>query len=342
MQTSNSGSVRVDLLGGTLDLTPIDLSLQNSWTINFATSLQAQVEVESLNESVVRLVSEDYNETKEFSFKQITENSVLSGNFFEHYQFIIGLCWEFKDFWKSGFQLKLKSGSPPGAGLGGSSAMGVVCFQALAQFFGKTYSADQILLTVKDIEARILDSGPTGFQDYYPALYGGVLALKRRAGRVEVKQLFTKDLQAFLQDNLTLVFSGIKRLSGINNWQVYKRFYDQDTEVRQGLSTIADLSHKALQAIEGKRYDELLKLIVEEGQYREELFSGIVPEEIKNFQKKLEAQSLPSGIKMCGAGGGGCFLIGHRIDQKEKIHQVVQEEGMKVLDFQVSPPKEIQ
>ena len=40
-----SGSVRVDLVGGTLDLFPINLILENAYTINCATSLKTKVKI---------------------------------------------------------------------------------------------------------------------------------------------------------------------------------------------------------------------------------------------------------------------------------------------------------
>ena len=38
-------------------------------------------------------------------------------------------------------------------------------------------SEEKVIEIVGNIEAKSLDCGPTGYQDYYPALYGGVLAL---------------------------------------------------------------------------------------------------------------------------------------------------------------------
>ena len=43
MKASKSGSVRVDLLGGTLDIHPINLVLPNVVTLNMATGLMANV-----------------------------------------------------------------------------------------------------------------------------------------------------------------------------------------------------------------------------------------------------------------------------------------------------------
>ena len=43
MQVTNQGSVRVDLVGGTLDIEPINLIIKNVVTLNVATGLKASV-----------------------------------------------------------------------------------------------------------------------------------------------------------------------------------------------------------------------------------------------------------------------------------------------------------
>ena len=47
---------------------------------------------------------------------------------------------------------------------------------------------------------------------------------------VIVEQVFTPELAAYLQNNVTLVFSGESRQSGINNWEVYKSFFDKNSD----------------------------------------------------------------------------------------------------------------
>src|SRR5439155_3222259 len=127
---------------------------------------------------------------------------------------------------------ELESGSPPGAGLGGSSAMGVTCFSALSQFCGEKMDRIEAIQKVNSLEARILDCGPAGYQDYYPALFGGVLGLVAKPGKVLVEQLYSNELKNVLESHLTLVYSGETRLSGINNWEVYKAFFNKDQAVR--------------------------------------------------------------------------------------------------------------
>jgi D-glycero-alpha-D-manno-heptose-7-phosphate kinase len=335
-----SGSVRIDLLGGTIDLPPINLILSDTVTLNLATSLKASVKVSSHRDGEVVINSLDYQSIKTFSSADFCREN-LKGEFFGPLRFVALILDYFNIH--GGVKIEIESGSPPGAGLGGSSSMGVVLFKAMADWTKQSFSRADMIKIVNGIEATILNAGPAGYQDYYPALYGGVLALIPHYRGVEVKQLFTLDLKTFLEKHLTLVFSGENRDSGINNWEVYKRFFDGQSETRQGLTKIANLSQKAYQAISSGQFSELLKLIVEEGKTREKLFPDILSPSMKKLASELKKNPHFLGLKVCGAGGGGCFLIAHSEEGREEMVQYIQDATtMRVLDFEVGPPLENQ
>ncbi len=333
------GSVRVDLAGGTLDLHPINLVLPKVATLNLATSLQAKVILkETLDESVV-IYSKDYHKTWTFFQADFTEANLRAGAF-EEMTFIAWILYSFNITTK--IHLELSSGSPAGAGLGGSSAMGVTLYHALTRFKGGTLSSEQdkhlAVSTVNALEARILESGPAGYQDYYPALFGGVLALHPDGAKVRVEQLFKNELKNFLEEHLTLVYSGQGRLSGINNWEVYKAFFDKSEVVRKGLSHIAEITWEIYEAILQGNYSKVLEGIASEGEARESLFPNIVPKDIHNLCQKLKSDGLISGMKMCGAGGGGCFLLVHPKGGRERLLPHLKEATMEVLKFEVEAP----
>jgi len=330
-----SGSVRVDLLGGTLDLNPINLILPNVVTLNLATSLKAKVTVSEIDFDGVEIVSHDYNSTDRFKSSDFKDENFQNG-FFGNLSFIIQIMHLFK--LSRNVRLELSSGSPPGAGLGGSSAMGVTCYSALAGYLGKSFDRVEAIQKVNSIEARILDCGPAGYQDYYPALFGGVLALLPEPGAIKVEQLYTSELRSVLEDHLTLVYSGETRLSGINNWEVYKGFFNKDIEVRRGMGEIARLSYEALQCARSKKYDALVDLIAAEGEERRQLFPGILTSNMSQLHKNLKNHSNHLGMKICGAGGGGCFLITHKKDDKQFIDQLLTKFQMQRLPFNVEAP----
>ena len=333
LSKTTTGSVRVDLLGGTLDLNPINLILPNVVTLNLATSLKAKITLTEIDFDGLEIVSKDYGSTDKFRSADFTSENFLNGHFGK-----LSFVAQIFDLFKihRGLRVELESGSPPGAGLGGSSAMGVTIYHALCGWTKRPLNKIEAIQKVNGLEGRILDSGPAGYQDYYPALFGGVLALLPKPGEIEVQQLYSKELKDALESELTLVYSGDTRLSGINNWEVYKAFFNKEAHVRHGLTKIAELSNQAYHAILKKDYIELPKLIAQEGGERKKLFPGIMTPSMNNLQEKLGNQIY--GIKVCGAGGGGCFLIAHPKTEKENVANVVRSMNMTVLPFVIEAP----
>ncbi len=333
------GSVRVDLVGGTLDLPPIHLIIKDVITLNLATSLKAKVIIVPTDKDYVEIVSRDYNSVEVFNHHEFTEDN-LSNDHFGPLTFVAQILSLFS--LHRGVKLELSSGAPAGSGLGGSSAMGVTIFSAIAEFLSETEEIDlprlDVVRKVRDIEGRMLNSGIPGYQDYYPALYGGILALKPTPGTILVEQLFTPSLKKFLESHISLVYSGISRLSGINNWEVYKAFFDKNQKVVDGLTDIAQISQEAYQAIKCGKYDLLLKKISEEGKEREALFPNIVSSEIKSMFFEIQKHRPHVGLKVCGAGGGGCFILTHQKDDRNVIAELVQKYQMHLLDFKVESP----
>jgi D-glycero-alpha-D-manno-heptose-7-phosphate kinase len=238
----------------------------------------------------------------------------------------------------SHIKLDLASGAPAGSGLGGSSAMGVTLYRALCNFTGENYDRHNAVLRVKAVESRILNQGMAGYQDYFPALTGGVLAVKGIEGEIKVEQLYTDELKEVLENHLTLISSKQSRASGINNWEVYKAFFDKKPEVVAGLTSIANISHQTYEALKTKQWDKMLSLIAQEGLEREKLFPGISTDKIRQFTSELKKEGNVIGLKMCGAGGGGCFILVHKGLDPKIIDAKVKEHGMEILPFKVESP----
>ena len=187
MKTVRKGSVRIDLLGGTLDIYPINLILPNVVTLNMATNLMACVSIEPYHKKRIIFNSEDYKVSKDFSIEEVVnidDNLPVFGQF----EFLARILSYFEPAF--GLQITLSSDAPPGSGLGGSSAMGATFFSACCDHFSTNYSRNKIVAVVQSIESKILNAGPAGYQDYYPSLFGGVLALKAKVEGVKVEQLY--------------------------------------------------------------------------------------------------------------------------------------------------------
>lgn len=336
MQVTNSGSVRVDLVGGTLDIEPINLILENVVTLNVATSLKASVELIKTDFDGIEIHSEDYGKIYSWRSSELTRHNVLYTEMFKEMTFILQILTLFNI--NSSLRINLSSGAPAGSGLGGSSAMGVTLYKALCAFTHSDFDIPTAVQRVKGVESRILNQGIAGYQDYYPALTGGILGIVGKEGYIEVEQLYTPELKDYLEMHLSLIYSGQSRASGINNWEVYKGFFDKNPRIINGLKKISEISHQTYQAIKNNRYEEIASLIAAEGVAREELFPGITTEKIQDFVREVKLESDVFGTKMCGAGGGGCFLLVHNGESRSLIKQKAEKFGMTVLPFQIERP----
>lgn len=334
-----SGSVRADLTGGTLDLYPINRVLESVRTLNVALGLKANVELNVRDDSQVVINSVDYNKKITFSLKDLNIHSFYKDGFFSTQKFeeLTFVAYILRHFNLSkGLEVNLKSQAPAGSGLGGSSSLGVTLFKALAQYQKQSYSNQEIIEIVRNAEALILGQGIPGYQDYYPALFGGVLSLNVRPNSIEVEQLFSKELQDFLESNCHLVYSNKSRLSGINNWKAYKNFFEEDNHTRNAFLEISKCSQLAYDAVTQKDFSSLKETILREGQVRDRFFPGFVNSEMKEFEKRLLKVNPQSGIKVCGAGGGGCFLVFH--ENEKEVKSICNDLAMELLEFSVEKP----
>ncbi len=331
------GFPRVDLVGGTLDIFPINFLFKDVVTINLALDLPTQVSIEKNNSDFLRVISKNYNNTKEIKFHELSEETFFIDNEFcsdkfQELSFVFLIISYFNI--KEGLTIEIDAKAPHGAGLGGSSTLGVTLYKALADHCNKSFDKLHAIKIVQKFEALILNQGMPGYQDYYPALFGGVLALKSNINEIEVEQLYTSEFEKYLMDHITLGFTGKNRSSGINNWGMYKNFFDGDKKIHLGLKEINEVAKKCYRSIINKDYEKSLELVSQEGKLRENLFSGILTKEQVCLKSDLE--KIGAGLKICGAGGGGCFIIIG--SNKESIRSLLDQHQMKKIDFKVQGP----
>jgi D-glycero-alpha-D-manno-heptose-7-phosphate kinase len=333
------GSVRVDFVGGTIDLSPINVILPKVMTLNAACSLQAAVKIDKeavTKQNTWTIISRDYKKTWDIScsLQHITHAGEM--------EFVARILRFFK---LPACSIELSSGTPPGSGLGGSSAMGVTLAKACLAETGvlwNTLTLEQKVYwieVIRNIEASILDRGPAGYQDYYPAAFGGMLALKSHFAGVEVEQIFEEKFVRNIENHVALFYSGKQRDSGINNWEVYKNFFDRQEKVRSGLNQIAELAVQAYEACRQGDHHSFLEKTWQDGEAREKLFPGIVPEELQAFFNDCRQKDLFSGAKMCGAGGGGCFMMNVQdAKHRQALEKVGERHGIKPMEFSIMAP----
>jgi D-glycero-alpha-D-manno-heptose-7-phosphate kinase len=310
---------RIDLAGGTLDIWPLSVMFAPSVSINAAIDLYATVEAREtpgLETPVIKtgdgkiiVYSADTPEKKKTLFHRALDFVPVGG-------------WEFT----------VRTDSPTGAGLGGSSSMLIAFLRAANRIKGGLLSNREILDAAKNIEARHLGI-PTGVQDYIAAINGGVNAIIHEKEFRECRMLDPKPGE--LERRVVLAYSGASRNSGTPNWNMIKKAVEKDKKTTDAFWKIAGNSLDILYALAGEKFDAIGRLIDKESKQREKLARGIVTPAIK---KVFSAVSKKGGHpKVCGAGGGGCFLVWCQPDDKAAVKKIVENAGMKTLDFKVAP-----
>ncbi len=316
---------RVDLAGGTLDIWPLYLFHPGALTVNFAVNLLARCSVRSLGGRQVVLRSIDTGREERFP----SLDALRRARRYRH-PLAAYLLRHFTP--RSGILLETHSESPAGAGISGSSALLVAACAALARSTGHRIARQQMRVLVQNVEAQIIGV-PTGCQDYYPALYGGISAIAlgvngiaRRAIRLPAAELDARFL---------LAYTGAPRKSGINNWKVFQEHINGNRQVFRNFEHIARLARHMRDALAAADWESVGRLMREEWQYRKRNAPRISTAKIDDLVAVALRQGA-RGAKVCGAGGGGCVVFLIEPDARKRVARALAGSGARLLPARVA------
>jgi D-glycero-alpha-D-manno-heptose-7-phosphate kinase len=315
----------VDLAGGTLDLWPLYLFHPGAVTVNFAVNILARCRVSRLQEKTVRLKSIDTRVEEEFSgFEQLCATKK-----FKH-----PLATYLARFFapEGGFEIETNSESPAGAGISGSSALMIATTAALARYTGRKLDREQIRVIAQNVEAQLIKV-PTGCQDYYPALYGGMSAIHLDPDGIHHTAVRVAPEE--LDRRFVLVYTGAPRKSGINNWEVFKAHINGDKKIFHNFERIGEIARAMHHALSLADWKQVARLLREEWKLRKTNAPHITTPMIE----KLVAVALRQGAlaaKVCGAGGGGCVVILTEPENRDHVSAAIRSYGGQVLPAMVA------
>ena len=326
MIIESSAPPRVDLAGGTIDIWPLYLFHPGATTVNFALSLYARCRIETRDDGRIVLESRDRKVAFETELSAI-EDLLLE----ERLELVSKLVHFFKP--TTGFHMVVDSNVPAGAGLGGSSALAIACIGALNRLVGNRYDERKFVTLAANVESTVIKV-PAGFQDYYPPMYGSVSCVHFRTEGIEREGLDVNIDE--LERRIAICYTGEPRLSGINNWEVYKRHIDGDTELFELFDGIRDSARNMREALLADDWDRVAQVMKNAYPNRKRLAPTITtPQMDMLVEKALNNGALAA--KVCGAGGGGCIAFlcspGRRADVEAAL---ASEEGAEVLDWKVA------
>lgn len=315
---------RIDLAGGTLDLYPIYLFEEGGLTVNCAIDHCCSVVVEERVDNKILIQSKDQATKEEFeSLVSVSTDGPLN---------IVARAVKFFCP-QRGITVTTENRVHKGSGLGGSSSLLVGVLAALNLVTEAGYSAEQIIDIAANLEAQCIGV-PTGKQDYFAAVFGGVSGLWFEVYGSKREELLPADGFRELESRLILSFTGAPRFSGASNWNMMKNYIDQNPITQGGMKQIKEIAFAMRSCILRRDWNEFAALVDREWKHRRTLADGVSNESVE----RIMSASLDGGAlanKLCGAGGGGCMITCIKPEDRTKVESALVSAGANVLQFQI-------
>ena len=326
MIIESSAPTRVDLAGGTVDIWPLYLFHPGAITVNFALTLRAHVRIKTRKDRRIILESRDRKVKFETSLDSIDELAVD-----RRLELVSKMVHFFEP--ETGFDLVAHSEAPAGAGISGSSALAIALIGALNRLVGGRYEDSNFIGIAANIETTVIKV-PAGIQDYYPAFYGSVSGIHLRSDGVEREHLPIDETE--LERRFVICYTGEPRLSGINNWEIFKRHIDGDHELFAIFERIRDAAVGMRAALLGNDWDAVADIMRAAFPNRKRLAPNITTPQMDHLVEKALANGALAA-KVCGAGGGGCIAFLCAEARKKDVERALAEEkGAEILVWKVA------
>lgn len=309
---------RIDLAGGTLDIWPISLLVPGAVTVNLAIGLHARVTVRPRKDRKVLVRSVD-RKTNASRVLPIQDSACRGG-----LSLLLRLIQAFE--FDRGLELKSEAEAPAGAGLGGSSTLAVATGAALAVAAGRRFSKAALLQRVMNVEAREIGV-PTGNQDYLAAIHGGLAAYRHTVDGVRREAL---PEGSALAERLVLAYTGQPRQSGFSNWAMFRNYVEGKDRAVKGLQAIGTIANRMVDALHEGKLDRVGKLLGQEGELRYDLAPTVSTPKLRRVGRAATAAGA-LGVKVCGAGGGGCLVAFAKAGRHEEVAAAMQGAGGTIL-----------
>jgi D-glycero-alpha-D-manno-heptose-7-phosphate kinase len=288
-----SAPCRADLAGGTLDIWPLGLLHPGSLTVNVAIPVAVELDLD-LDGPAGELL----HATGEGEWSKLGPEDARRD---------LSAAVAFAVLPGGRARVRVRSQASLGSGLGGSSAYAVALGRGLLELAGAEMDDRALVRLMRDLEAQVL-AAPTGAQDHWAAVAGGVLALHLEAGGDRVERL-TVD-PGWISARMTVFDTGIEHHSGMVNWQVVRRRLDGDAATVDGLQSIAEAARRCREALTEADAEGTGRAIAAEWEARRRLAPEVCPQELERVVEAGLAAGAQA-VKACGAGGGGSVVAWH-------------------------------
>ena len=237
----------------------------------------------------------------------------------------------------TGIDMEVRSDAPAGSGLGGSSALTTAIAGALAALQGTALRPGELAELCYSIERE--DAAIVGGkQDQYAAAYGGFNLLEFSEAGVDVSPLsLSDDALARLHEQLMLCYTGTVRTNlGLIDTQL-RMFHEGREETLLGMKQLHELAYRMRDALEHGDVVELGALLDEAYASKKQMNPHIADETPIERLFALARDAGASGVKICGAGGGGYLLLACASERQAGVRGALEREGGQFASFAFVP-----
>ena len=317
--------MRIDLAGGTLDVYPLYLFEGGGLTVNAAIDIHASAAITTRDDARLVLYSQDLGYREEIPSLAQME---LGGR--------LDLIKRALNYYRPemGMEIAVHSEAPAGSGLGASSALLMALSNCLNHLTGRALSYAQIIDVGANIEAQVIGI-PTGKQDYFPPLYGGVCAMWFDVDGWRQESLAADgELIDALNERLIVSYTGIPHFSSITNWAMLKRYIEKEGDTVARMREIKAIAIAMREALVHLDMAEFARLLDAEWRLRKGLAEGVTTPKI-DAMVAAAASAGALASKICGAGGGGCMITVAEPLGVPRVRQALTAAGAQVIDARV-------
>lgn len=307
--------LRISFAGGSTDLKEY-YSKSGGLVINAAINLYTHALIKKLVTKKIVFKDLDKKNKIECSFKKI---DYLSNQFLLQKSIYLYFIKNFNNNKFIGISIQTSSDVPQGSGLGGSSSLAVSLTKAFAKVLN-IYLPKKSLIDIAQYVERVICNFSGGYQDYYPAVYGGINSIEfKKDGNVKLEpiRLSTEQIKN-LESSIILLYTNSSRnsssiIDGISKHISHnKNYFDKiKNEAKMLYRMIHKLDHKLLGSLMRKSWENKKRT---HALISSKKIDKLINEALKKYC---------IAAKLCGAGGGGFILfIVEPINKNLAIHEL--------------------
>jgi len=232
-----------------------------------------------------------------------------------------------------GLDVYLHGEPPQRAGLGASASLSTSLISGIIKIENRPININQIAEMAYNVEDKILKN-IGGRQDQYASVYGGFNEMEFLGGaKVRVEKLnLSKSYKEYLEKNLILYYTRDPHKSGNLVGRQVESYQKNKQKATQYLDELKEIAYQMRDSLLEEDMERFGKLLTKDWKVKTE-FNPLLTTDFMRELNDLVMKNGGIGGRVCGAGGGGCFIWLVEPKKRVKITTLLEEYKGKLLNY---------